>query len=58
MSNFENDKIIESAFERSIEEGLDEFIFDELDLEDKFNYLMTGKIPETYHQLWYRAYKS
>lgn len=58
MSNFENEKIYESSLEKALENGLDEAVFSELDLEECFDYLMTGELPERYDRIAYRMYKS
>jgi len=47
MSCLENDKIFEAAWERAQEEGFDDVaIIGRLELEDAFEYVMTGKLPQ------------
>lgn len=57
MSCQENDRVIESAYEKAIEEGFDEAILCEMDLEYLFEYLTTGKMPECYERIGYQIYK-
>ncbi len=51
MSNIENDKIYEASLEKALEDGLDEAVFLDMDLEEKFEYLMDGTIPNRYNNV-------
>jgi len=57
MSNQENDKIFESALERAQDEGVDAQALSELHIEDIYEYLQTGRLPDSCHSTLYRLYK-
>ena len=58
MSCQENDKIWDKVLDKIHEDGLDEVVFQELDFEECYQYLLTGEVPEDYEILYYRMYKS
>lgn len=57
MSCEQNTKIWEAAYERAEKEGFETHILSEMDLEDVWEYLQTGKMPKEYYRIIYLAYK-
>lgn len=57
MSCLQNDKIYDAAYDRAEEEGISIQALSELDLEQIYDYLQIGELPETYHRTCYLLYK-
>lgn len=57
MSCLENDKLWDAACDRAGEEGVSKQALSEMDWEDVYEYLQTGKLPEYYEKICYLLYK-